>query len=229
MFKNIIFDLDDTILDFTRGEIEGVTKILKKNGINDIDHGLATYMQVNDHVWEMIEKGAPRQELLNTRFSKALSLLGKEVDGAATERTYRQMLDHNFYTISGSEQLLTALKNKGARLLVGSNGVKETQLSRLQGSGLTKYFDDLFISEDVGYSKPDKHFFDAILQSNPSITPENTVMVGDRLQSDILGASRANIRSVWYNPDAKENEMGYNPTYTVANYSEMAKVIMAGA
>ncbi|WP_283680092.1 YjjG family noncanonical pyrimidine nucleotidase [Lentilactobacillus sp. Marseille-Q4993] len=228
MIKNVIFDLDDTLLDFERGEIEGVTTILKENGVTDIKHGLDTYLKINNQVWEEIEKGAARQPLLNTRFSKSLALLGKQVDGVAVEHKYRNILGHNYYQINGASKLLSQLKENGINLLVGSNGVKQTQISRLQGSGLDKYFTKLFISEDIGYAKPDKRFFDTIL-ADKQITKDNTIMVGDRLQSDILGASRANLRSIWYNPSNQVNQLEIKPTYTVSNYEKLADIILKEA
>lgn len=164
MIKYAIFDLDDTLLDFKRGEREGLTKIMTKYGVSDLKQGFDTYTKINHQVWQAIEQGQARDALLNTRFSKAFNLLGIKVDGAAVEAEYRSSLDTNFYKLQGVDELLSDLKAAGVHLLVGTNGVKETQLRRLKGSGLEHYFEDYFISEDIGFAKPDKRFFEPMFK-----------------------------------------------------------------
>lgn len=226
MIRNVIFDLDDTILDFHRGEMEYIDEIFHQQGVPDITAAKTAYLKLNKKIWEQIEAGATPHPLLNTRFSKTLSLFGIEADGVELEGQYRDMLNHNFYTIPGAKGLLTSLKAAGMTLFVGTNGVKKTQLERLNGSGLNKYFDEYFISEDIGYSKPNRKFFTPMFQRIPDLTTENTIMVGDRLQSDILGANRAGLQSIWFNPNKNINELDFQPTYTVDNYQQLYKLIV---
>ncbi len=117
MIKYMIFDLDDTILDFHKGEIEGVTQILKQQGVPDVQSALQAYLSLNKKIWENIETGASPQLLLNTRFSKTLAVFGIDADGVKLEAQYREMLNHNFYTIPNVTELLTNLKTVGISLL----------------------------------------------------------------------------------------------------------------
>ncbi|WP_338231810.1 hypothetical protein [Companilactobacillus muriivasis] len=89
MIKYMIFDLDDTILDFHKGEVEGVTKILKQQGVVNVQKALQSYLALNKKIWESIETGASPQPLLNTRFSKTLALFGIDADGVKLEAQYR--------------------------------------------------------------------------------------------------------------------------------------------
>lgn len=114
MIKYAIFDLDDTLLDFKRGEREGLTKIMTKYGVSDLKQGFDTYTKINHQVWEAIEQGQARDTLLNTRFSKAFDLLGIKVDGATVEAEYRNSLDTNFYKLQGVDELLSDLKAAGS-------------------------------------------------------------------------------------------------------------------
>ncbi|ANI98269.1 YjjG family noncanonical pyrimidine nucleotidase [Pediococcus pentosaceus] len=225
MIKYAIFDLDDTLLDFKRGEREGLTKIMTKYGVSDLKQGFDTYTKINHQVWEAIEQGQARDALLNTRFSKAFNLLGIKVDGAAVEAEYRSSLDTNFYKLQGVDELLSDLKAAGVHLLVGTNGVKETQLRRLKGSGLEHYFEDYFISEDIGFAKPDKRFFEPMFKKYGNLTT-NAVMVGDRLQADVLGAKRAQLNSIWYNPQALPVVQSYQPTYVANSFKQIKKIIL---
>lgn len=225
MRKYIILDLDDTLLDFTRGEIEGVTTLLTEQGVTDIAHGLQVYQAINTTVWQQIEQGAPRESLLNTRFAKAFGALGIQVDGVALERRYHAMLDHNFYVLPGARDFLNTLQNRQFTLIAGTNGTKTIQLNRLEGSGIAGYFDRFFISQDLGVDKPDPAFFAAIFATYPDMTSDNTIMIGDHLASDIQGALNSHLDSIWYNPHHDANPAGILPTYEVASYTAAEQLL----
>jgi len=225
--KYAIFDLDDTLLDFTRGEVENITQLLHQYGVQDVQRGLATYTQVNLQVWGQIEQGAERAPLLEQRFTQTFARLGVVVDGATIAAQYSQLLDHNYYTLAGAAPFLRRLKQAGVHLIVGTNGVKTTQLHRLAGSGLTPYFDQVVISDDVGYAKPDERFFQPIFDQHPALNKANTLMIGDRLQSDVLGALHANLDNVWFNPRHQLNHEAYRPTYEVDGFAPLQKLLLA--
>jgi len=224
--KYAIFDLDDTLLDFTRGEIEGITAILKKYGAPDVRRGFDTYVHLNRDIWQRIEQGAPRQPLLDQRFALTFDALGITVDGVALEAEYNDHLNHNFYTLPGARDLLIQLKTAGVHLLVGTNGTKHTQLSRLTGSEIGEFFDAVYISQDIGFNKPDPRFFAPIFAEHPDLTADNTLMVGDRLQSDILGANNVALPSIWFNPQHTANPGSYLPTFEAANLTTVAQLIL---
>lgn len=226
MFKYIIFDLDDTLLDFDRGESEGIHQILKQYGVNDVEQGFQAYLSVNKHVWEQIEAGKPSQNLLDTRFELAFNKFGIKVDGKKIERQYRNILNHNFYTLDGAEDLLQDLKSAGLVLLVGTNGFKKTQLDRLEGSGLNKYFDHCFISDDIGFNKPDRRFFTPIFKQYHDLSTANTIMIGDSLKSDILGSNRAGLKNIWFNPKRIVNNSNFRPTFEVHNYQGIEDILI---
>lgn len=227
MKKYAIFDLDDTLLDFTRGETEGVTSILKTHGAPDVQAALQTYLGINHTIWQQIEQGADRGPLLDTRFAKTFATLGMSVDGVALEAQYKGMLNHNYYILPGATALLDQLTQAGVTIIAGTNGTKSVQESRLVGSHLTHYFDNVFISEDVGYDKPDQRFFAPIFTQYPAMTSENTLMVGDSLRSDILGAINAGLDNVWFNPHHVANTATYQPTYETATYPDLAQILLA--
>ncbi|KRO04182.1 HAD superfamily hydrolase [Levilactobacillus paucivorans] len=226
MKKYVILDLDDTLLDFTRGEIEGVTTLLTEHGVTDTVHGLQVYQTINTAVWQQIEQGAPREPLLNTRFTKAFGALGISVDGVTLERRYHAMLDHNFYVLPGAQDFLDTLQKGQLTLIVGTNGTKTIQLNRLEGSGIAGYFDRLFISQDLGVDKPDPAFFNAIFAAYPDMTTANTIMVGDHLASDIQGALNSHLDSIWYNPHHDTNSEDIQPTYEVDSYAAAEHLLL---
>ncbi|BDZ31791.1 YjjG family noncanonical pyrimidine nucleotidase [Lactiplantibacillus sp. WILCCON 0030] len=225
MLKYVIFDLDDTLLDFSRGEQECITYLLQKYGVTDLPHGMQVYQAHNHWVWSQIEHGAERQPLLDQRFAVVFAKLGISVNGHALQQEYNTMLAHNFHVIPGATTLLDQLQSAGLTLIVGTNGVKTTQLSRLQGSGLASYFRQAFISEDLGVSKPDSNFFTAIFNQLPNMTVNNTIMVGDSLTSDIQGANSVDLPSIWYNPRHLSNDHDYRPTKIVTDYDQLKRLL----
>ncbi|MGO3624421.1 MAG: YjjG family noncanonical pyrimidine nucleotidase [Leuconostoc falkenbergense] len=223
MIKNIIFDLDDTLLDFQRGEYESVRSILKNAGAPNIEEAFKIYGQINANVWQQIESGEP---LLNRRFSDTLNQLNIKSDGQQLEQIYREHLNHNFHVIPGATNLLKQLKSNGSRLIVGTNGVAKTQHERLVGSGINSYFDEIFISEEIGYRKPEPQFFETILNNNPDRNISNTVMVGDRLSADIVGANAVGMKSIWYNPHQNQATSKSAPTYIANDYQDILNLIL---
>lgn len=227
MKKYAIFDLDDTLLDFARGEQEGVSAILNQYGAPDIPAAITTYLALNRQIWQAIEHGADRGPLLDTRFAKTFAHFDIQVDGVALEAQYKERLKHNYYTLPGATALLTDLTQAGVTLIAGTNGTKSVQESRLAGSGIAHFFDTIFISEDIGYDKPDQRFFTPILTAYPQMSSQNTLMIGDSLRSDILGANNAGLASVWFNPQHLTNHASYGPTYEVASYDELTRLLLA--
>ena len=227
MKKYAIFDLDDTLLDFTRGETEGVTAILNQYGAPDVSAAMDTYLTINHGIWQRIEQGADRGPLLDTRFARTFAAFGMTVDGPAIEAQYKSMLNHNYYTLPGATAFLTQLAQAGVTLIAGTNGTKSVQESRLAGSGIAAFFDQIYISEDVGYDKPDQRFFAPIKAAYPAMTATNTLMVGDSLRSDIQGAINAGLANVWFNPHHTANPAACRPTFEADSYAGLTQLILA--
>ncbi|AEJ30986.1 MULTISPECIES: YjjG family noncanonical pyrimidine nucleotidase [Leuconostoc] len=225
MIKNIIFDLDDTLLDFKRGECEGVRDILASQHVPDLEVAFEYYLALNATIWQKIEQGYDSQPLLNTRFSDTLAHFDIQSDGRQLEAMYRTKLDHNYHVISGATTLLDNLKKRGYKLIVGTNGLAKTQYARLAGANIQKYFDSIFISEEIGFNKPQPQFFSHILDVDPKITIDNTVMVGDKLSADIKGALAVNMKSIWFNPNNDQPLSTIKPTYIAQNYQDILDIV----
>lgn len=151
--------------------------------------------------------------MLGQRFTDTFKRFNINVDGSLIQKEYSDLLKNNFYVLPDTISLLNNLKSTDTTIIAGTNGVKNIQNNRLTHSGLNDYFDDIFISEEVGFNKPDKRFFSAIKNKYPQIKFENTVVIGDRLESDIQGAVNSNLKSIWFNKNKLINHYDYQPTY----------------
>lgn len=163
--------------------------------------------------------------MVDTRFSRLFAHFGHEVDGHAFAMRYQDFLSQQGQTLPGADQLLDQLNQEGYRIFGATNGITKIQTGRMANSGIKDYFEHVFISDEVGYQKPDKGFYDAISGAISRFNQEKALMIGDNLLADIQGGNNAGIDTVWYNPDKKINHTVANPTYTVHNYQELLKLL----
>ncbi|WP_150285552.1 YjjG family noncanonical pyrimidine nucleotidase [Rummeliibacillus sp. TYF-LIM-RU47] len=221
----LIFDLDDTLLDFQDTEIKALESLFKKYEVPFNEESVSAYKAMNKKLWAEIEKGSlSKADLLNQRFAAFFELYEKKVDGQLAEKEYRSLLNLGHKMLDGALALLTALKNHGYTIVAGTNGIGITQRQRLTDAKIIDFFDDLFISEEVGFEKPNTQFFEAIFKKYPAMTKENTLMIGDSLSSDIKGATNAGIDSVWMNP-TKAPHNGIESTYEVQTLDELLALL----
>ena len=94
--------------------------------------------------------------------------------------------------------------SKKYRLFLASNGTAVVQKGRMTSANLYRFFETVFVSQEIGYNKPSKAYFDACFAAIPGFDPTRAMMVGDSLSSDIQGGINAGIRTVWVNPDHKD-------------------------
>lgn len=230
MKTNLIFDLDNTLLDFSASEADGLTRVFADYGIPDDAQTRATYESVNHGLWAQLERGEiTREQLLNVRFASFLKAIARpELPALAMEKQYRQLLNSGHKREPGAKTLLTSLQTHGFRILAGTNGNSATQHQRLQDSHLAPLFDGVYISEELGHDKPDVQFFDAIFAAEKALTRQNTLMIGDGLNSDIRGGVNYGLKTVWVNLNGGVNNTELHPDYEVASLDELGQMLMQG-
>jgi len=226
MYRYIFIDLDDTILDFGAAEHAAYSETLRRLGIEPTPEVMALYREINLSWWEKHERGeVDRDALLVLRHGEFFRALGIARDAEECERIYRGLLGVGHWFVEGAEELLEYLSGRGYELFIASNGVADTQYSRIGSAGIGKYFRRIFISEDSGSHKPEKAYFDWCFARIPGFDPARALLIGDSLTSDIRGAKNAGIASCWFNPAGKAAPPDLTPDYEIRKLPELKALL----
>lgn len=226
MIKNIFLDLDDTILDFQKGERVAICDALSAIGIRPINRIVDRYIEINIASWRALERGElTRDKVLYGRFEKLLSELGSDSDPIAAQGIYQEILSRQHQFMPGGLELLQGLAKSGKySLFIATNGIPEVQYPRIDDSGIRHFFKKIFISYDFGIGKPKKEFFDKCFEMIENFSHEETIIVGDSLTSDIKGGINAGIRTCHFNPKALPYTE-ITPDYTINDLSELIPLL----
>lgn len=226
-YSCLLFDVDGTLLDFHEAEREAIAATLHKFELPDGDDAIARFTAINAGLWAQLEKGELKKDkLVVLRFKKLLEELGAQADPVRMNNDFMMCLSEAAPVIPGAEELLAELA-EFATLAVATNAIYKVQLRRLEKSGLLKYFDEVFVSEKVGATKPAAKFFDVALKRLGVTKKERVLVVGDSLTADVKGGANAGLDTCWYNPAGVAPAGDVQPTYTVQDYQQL-KLVAVG-
>lgn len=241
MIRVILWDIDNTILNFSAAEKDALNKEFEEFGLGEFnDEMLQRYIGINRKYWQALERGEiTKPEVLVGRFEEFFSLYGLPVEKAsAFNERYQELLGDTICFHDDAYNIVKELKGKVLQC-AASNGTKVAQERKLKNSGLDQLLELIFISEDVGAEKPAKAFFDkalsdarAWLQVNEAslegaeayrgeLKLSEVIIVGDSLTSDILGGNNAGIKTCWYNPKGLANDTNAKVDYEIKDLHEV--------
>lgn len=219
MIEFLFLDLDDTILDFHKAERIALGKTLTHFGVEPTEHVLNRYHLINKSCWEKLERGElTRAQVLVERFRLLFVELGVTCDPAAVTAVYSEYLAIGHYFMPGAEEAVDKLSKK-YRLFLASNGTASVQAGRMTSANLYRFFEKAFVSQEIGYNKPSREYFDRCFAQIPDFDPAKAMMVGDSLTSDIQGGINAGILTCWVNPDHKTGHI--KPDYEIEALSQL--------
>lgn len=232
MHHNFLFDLDDTLLDFHASEYKALGIVLRENGLSFSDEIYRAFREYNKSLWLELEKGTiSRTELFTKRFRYVFSLCEGDASGLDPLKInddFIRTMSVNGVPMDGALAFVKKLKENipGARIWIASNGATVNAKGRMASTGLDRYVDHLFISEEMGVTKPDPAFFDLCLEriGEPK---SSCIMIGDSLSSDMLGAKNAGLDSVWFMPkgNIEEAMAAYDINDCASSYDELYGIL----
>lgn len=224
MIEFLFLDLDDTILDFHKAERIALSKTIRDFGIEPTEQVLNRYHVINKWHWEQLELGRMTREQVQTgRFQMLFGELGVEADPEAVTARYTVNLSVGHYFLPGAEAAVDTLSKK-YRLFLASNGTASVQKGRMTSANLYRFFEKVFVSQEIGHNKPSKEYFEACFAQIPGFDKKKAMIVGDSLSSDIKGGINAGITTVWVNPEHKDWG-GIRPDYEIEALSQLEELL----
>jgi 2-haloacid dehalogenase len=221
MYEFLFLDLDDTILDFHKAERIAIAKTITEFGVEPTEEVLELYHHINKAHWEMLERGElTRDQVLVRRFGALFRRLGACVDAEKCARAYEKNLSIGHYFLPGAEEAVEYLSRR-YRLFLASNGTATVQKGRMTSANLYRFFEKVFVSQEIGHNKPSKAYFDACFAQIPGFDPQKATIVGDSPSSDILGGINAGIATCWVNPNRKPAPEGKRPDYEIESITQL--------
>jgi len=224
-YKHLLFDADNTLFDFNRCEFEAFKLAIESSELTYSEELYRKYHVINDGLWKDLEKGlTTRSELKVLRYKRLFESEGVyDGDYKSLALNYERFLGMQSFEIDGAFELLSSLHGKFG-IYVITNGITTIQNRRFSLSRLSGHIDKVFISEEMGVSKPARVFFDKVISEVGDADLRNYLIIGDSLTSDIDGAISSGIDSCWFNLFGGDKS-GREPTYTVNKLSEINSIV----
>lgn len=224
-YEVIFFDADDTLLDFGKSEGEALRKTMEDYGTVCEDRHLSSYHAINRSIWQELEQGSITQEELKVeRFRRFLTSSGLTLDARDFGERYLDHLSTMAFLMDGAKEILVELQ-KEYRLAMITNGIARVQKGRLSKSGIGRFFEEVIISEEVGFSKPSGEIFEYAMRKMGLEDRSKALMVGDSLTSDMAGATAFGMDTCWLNLKRKNRPQSPSPTYEIFSLYELKKLL----
>ncbi|WP_223649032.1 YjjG family noncanonical pyrimidine nucleotidase [Hymenobacter psoromatis] len=225
-YRHLFFDLDHTLWDFETNAHETLEQLfadydLARHGLFTFAEFSSRYRDVNHALWRLYQSNKVTQkQLRETRFVRTLTRLGvaeADIPSDISDR-FTDILPRKAAVFPHTHEVLTYLKDKGYQLHLITNGFEDVQHVKLASSRLTNYFEEIITSEHSGFLKPDPRMFAHAL-ARAGATAAESLMVGDNLECDILGAYNSGIDQVYFNPDKRRHFA--ETTYEISSLAEL--------
>ena len=194
-YKAIFIDIDDTILDYIPCCREAFEAAMPEH-----PEYFDIFFEISGRLFSEAKRGlhtiAEVMELYPAEFIATIGYPEPAVEHF--KHAFRAAWGHTHTLVPYSKETLEALRDKGYRLFAASNSFGHLQRSRLQHAGILHLFEDTYISMDIGYDKPDVRFYEEALR-RCRLQPNEVLMVGDSMTTDIIGAQAAGLDAVYFN------------------------------
>lgn len=226
-YEVLLFDADDTLYDYNKAESYALEMVFKELGVEFKKEYRELYKKINKKMWDDFEKGLISQSDLKVRrFHRLFEELNFNVDFGNYDPagSYQDHLADSDFLFDESIDVLKDLSEK-YRLAIITNGLKRVQEKRIRNHEIAKYFDEIIISDEINMRKPDREIFDYTLEKMNYKKKEKVLMVGDKLESDILGGINAGVDTCYINLHNKENNTEIKPTYEIGHIRDFLKVL----
>lgn len=226
-YQYVLLDADNTLFDFDRSEDRALRQVLAAFDLPAGDGVAALYHRINAALWARLDAGeVTRDWLVVERFSALLRALDRPGDPAALNQVYLERLGEGADLLPGAEAFCRALAPL-CTLAIVTNGVARSQRKRFGRSPLKGLIPHLFISEELGFHKPQPAYFDAVCAALAISDRRQAVVVGDNLGSDIKGGLNAGIDTIWFNPGHLPRDPAVPPRFEADSFDALERILLS--
>lgn len=224
-YELFLFDLDDTLLDFKESERQSFFISMQSLGVNDSLEVLFTqYQNINRSLWQQFETAKITKDHLKLeRFRQLIRKNQIDVDPEIASSRYLECLPETVVLVDHAVEICQWLSQQG-ELGIITNGIQSTQVQRIKKSKLAPFISFVSVSEESGYAKPDIRFFEYSVKMAKKFKRASSIIVGDRMETDILGAHHFGIDSCWFNPMQEPNSLSIAAKYEITHLSELRTI-----
>ncbi len=224
-YEWLLFDADETLLNFKLAEERAIKATFKAFGLPADADIIETYSKINDNLWKMLERGEVTKDRLKVlRFEQFCEHYGYAPIGRELADAYVGNLSRQTALIDGAEDVCRALAGR-YKMYIITNGIYSVQTARFGGSAIKDYFEKCYISDEIGCEKPSRGFFDAVAADIPDFDISRALVIGDSLTSDIKGGADYGIDTCWLNRAGKPAPEGMNITYIIGDIRDVLGIL----
>ncbi|GAB3943640.1 YjjG family noncanonical pyrimidine nucleotidase [Spirosoma harenae] len=228
-YKHLFFDLDHTLWDFDRNSAECIAELfeifrLADLGISSAEEFSRHFIAINKKLWADYDKNLIEHTYIRQhRFPMVFRAMG--VDDAMVHADlnveYLKLLPRKAHLLDSAKEILDYLQGRYTMHII-TNGFAEIQAIKMASSGIAHYFTHVVTSEKANAKKPDPLVFQYAMEISGT-TADESIMIGDNYEADILGAKRAGLDTIYYNPEG--NEVADKPTYSIQHWNELMTIL----
>ena len=187
---------------------------------------ISLYSEINDLLWKEFERGEISKDNIRTlRFKRLSEISGLNFNTSNISTDYVKRLATKRYLLTGALEACELL-HRYAKLYIITNGIYTVQLSRIKQSPIAQYISDIFVSEKIGFAKPNVAYFDYVLEQIKGANREDMLVVGDSLTSDIAGGIAAGLDVCWINPEGEKAPKDMDINYNITAISDLPELII---
>ncbi len=224
-YEWLLFDADGTLFDYDGAEEKALTGTFDEFQIPFLPHYGEIYQTVNNNLWKLFEQGKISLEDLRVRrFFDLFFQAGLDANSEKFSERYLFHLGQSADLIPFALETLQLLE-KEYHMAIITNGISKVQRSRLALSPIEAFFDGLFISEEIGYSKPAKGYFDVVMDALYHPAKDSVLVIGDSLSSDMRGGVNYGLDTCWFNPNATPNTLNLPVTYEIQDLRQIPNLL----
>lgn len=222
-YTTLLFDLDDTLFDFGASEKRAINLLMSDYDVEPTEEQHRLYSDINASKWKKLEKGElTRKELGIERFADFFEQISVDADPVEANRKYMEYLSQPGILLDGALDTCKKLSEKYSLYLI-TNGTGFVQRGRLKNSPLMKYIEAVFISEDIGFNKPSREYFDYVLANIDEKDKSKILVIGDSPSSDIAGAKNSGLDACWVNRRCSDEKLDVK--FTVNNVDKLLEIL----